>query len=830
MHPAILSLRLPALLWFSVLGSVALTRAALPTQISPAPGSTARVLPIASDAFAGSSVNVIANLQNTLFTDHRMQYAAFYASDATLVLARREIGQDAWETVRTPYKGNVSDAHNTIALVVDGAGFLHVSWDHHGHALNYCRSVAPGSLELGPKIPMTGSRENKVTYPVFLHQPSGDLLFFYRDGSSGRGNLVLNRYTTSTQTWAQVHASLLDGENQRNAYPMAIIDGKGVVHLAWTWRESSDVSSNHDLCYARSTDGGTTWTTSSGAALNIPITAATSEYAVRIPQKSSLMNPPSITVDPDGNPLLANYWAPEGSNIPQYHLVRYTKSGWQTSQVTQRTTPFELAGTATKRPPISRATLLSRRAWRKPVAAYLVYRDDERGGRAVLASCNDLNASPLAWTFSDLTADSVGAWEPTADLALWQRFHQLHLLVQPVEQRDGNDSSLASPTATATTIASLIWSPFIEGMVAQKPGPLPAHPAGYLERPVAPGEVLKLAQRTADWWLAQSHQRDPAGWEIAPFYIGTLALSKISPDPKYHDAILAQAEANKWEPSSHHGLYHADDHCVVQAYVELYRKHRDARMLAPTRAHFDKILAAPATAPIAWGLPRALDRWSWCDALFMGPASWLMMAEATGDKRYVEFAVNEWQATTDALYIEADAFYARDESYLDLREPNGRRLYWARGNGWVVAGLCNTIDALPTGHPAHGKFKAQYLEMMDALLASQQPDGLWRAGLLDATAHTARETSGSAFNTFALAWGLNRGWLDRTRVEPAVRRAWLALAACVNADGKLEHVQPIGAAPEGFDPRHTEPFGIGAFLLACCEVYRLVGGKAPVSP
>ena len=115
--------------------------------------------------------------------------------------------------------------------------------------------------------------------------------------------------------------------------------------------------------------------------------------------------------------------------------------------------------------------------------------------------------------------------------------------------------------------------------------------------------------------------------------------------------------------------------------------------------------------------------------------------------------------------------------------------------------------------------------MMAAVLAAQQPDGLWRPGLLDAAAHPARETSGSSFYTFALAWGVIHGLLDRATVEPALTRAWNALAACVRADGKLEHVQPIGAAPEGFEPTHSDAFGVGAFLLASAELHGVVTGK-----
>lgn len=799
------------------------------------PASTARLLPIASDAWSATSVNVIAGLQNSLITDRSTQYAAFYAADSTLVFARREIGSDYWTSVRTGLRGRVADAHNTIALAVDGEGFLHVAWDHHANPLNYARSIAPGSLELGPRQPMTGRHEDSVTYPAFLRLPDGDLLFLYRDGRSGRGNLVLNRYSIRTHAWTQVQPNLIDGEGRRSAYTSAAVDSRGTIHLAWVWRDSPDVATNHDLCYARSNDGGVSWTTVAGAALPVPITAATADYALRIPAARSLMNPPSLGTDEQGQPYIVSYWCPEGSDIPQFHLVTRDADRWAVHQITRRTTPFVLAGTSTKRPPLSRAVVVTRRGWQKPREVYVIYRDDERDGRIVAAECRDL--SRPEWNYRELTTGSVGAWEPSLDPAQWSRFAQIHLLVQRVTQRDGDDRQAAA--SEPGPIASMIWSPFVAGFSSAhtassteaqaSPPAIPTSAAPQpASRPIDPAAVLATMERVADWQLAQPAKYDPAGWENAPFYIGTLALAQVSASPKYHEAILAQARANAWKPSRR--LHHADDHCVIQAYAGLFRLHHDPAMLAPSRQRLDAILAAPAAGTLDWGLPGADNRWSWCDALFMGPASWLMVYEATGDRRYLDHMNREWWATVAALYVPTDRFFARDQSFLDLREPNGRGLYWARGNGWVVAGLARVLDLFPKGHPDYPRYVALYREMMEAVLAAQQADGLWRPGLLDPASHPAQETSGSSFYTFALAWGLNRGLLDHARFEPAVRRGWLALADCVAADGKLEHVQPIGAAPEGFDPHHSEPFGVGAFLLAGSEVYRLVGGTVPAAP
>ncbi len=409
-----------------------------------------KTLPVYSDAWAGSSVNMLANQSSTLTTAGGYQYAAFYANDTHLVLARRALDSDHWETRKSDYTGNVADAHNTVSIAVDGEGFLHVSWDHHANPLNYCRSVKPGSLELGPKIPMTGLLEKSVTYPLFFNHPDGGLLFLYRDGRSGKGNVVLNRYDLKTHQWRQVHENLIDGEGARSAYLAVTLDVQGTLHLAWNWRDTPDVSSNHDLCYAKSPDGGETWVTSSGAPLKLPITAATAEYVVRIPQLSTMMNPPSLTTDAAGHPLIVNYWAPAGSGIPQFHAVRFDGKRWSVSPITQRTRAFTLTGTSTKRPPISRAAVFAGKT-----GAGIIYRDDERGGRIILSSCDDFNEG--RWHDTELTTDSVDAWEPSIDAAQWKQFNQIHLLVQKVHQLDGNDSKPA--TSPAAPVSSLVWIP-----------------------------------------------------------------------------------------------------------------------------------------------------------------------------------------------------------------------------------------------------------------------------------------------------------------------------------------------------------------------------------
>lgn len=780
----------------------------------------ARVLPIADNAFAGSSVNVVANTRASIVTNSTSQYAAYYDAGGALVLAQRALGADAWQTLRTAHRGNVADAHNSISLAVDGAGYLHVAWNHHNSPLHYARATQPGSLELAAPSAMTGEREQRVTYPQFHLLPNGDLLFLYRDGSSGNGSLVLNRYTTASGLWSTVQPNLIDGEGQRSPYADLTVDRRGNLHLAWIWRDSPDVATNHDLAYATSTDGGATWTRSDGTKLPLPITAANAEYAHRIPSQRNLMNPPSIDTDGAGRPFICSYWSVDEKAAPRFNIVRLTPAGWTLIPGPTRERPFTLAGTGTKRPPISRAALVVDTTWDR-LGLHLIYRDDDRGSQIMLASSAGHEGGE--WRIRELHSQSVGGWEPSLDPVAWRRLNQAHLLVQSAEQRDGDDAKAAA--APAAPIGSLIWSPAVERMrepsAAEAEPPVPGN-----DSPIDPAAVRATAQRAIDWQWANfpaPERRHPRGWEVAPFYIGVLAFDRVSADHHNRERMREQAEAIGWEP--HQRFYHADDHCVIQAYYELHQHYQEPRMIAASQKRFDEILARPPAARFDWGTPHHSDRWSWCDALFMAPVAWLQTWKQTGDPRYLDFANREWWITTERLFRPDAGFYFRDESYLDLREANGRTIHWSRGNGWVFAGLARVLDLFPKEHPDYPRYLKLYHDMAAAVLAAQQPDGLWRIGLLDPETHTARETSGSSFYAFGLAWGVNRGLLERPATEPAIRRAWNALASCVTPEGKLEHVQPIGAAPEGFDPHHTDVFAVGAFLLAASEVYPLSGGK-----
>jgi hypothetical protein len=407
-------------------------------------GAAAQTISTVGEGWAGNSVNAVIFRKNSISSWKGMQFIAYYDQDKNVVLGKRKLGESSWTIKKTPFSGNAADAHRSISLITDGNGYLHISWDHHGNALNYAVSVAPGSLDLGPKSSMTGIKEGNVTYPEFYTLAGGNLLFLYRDGSSGNGNLMLNRYDLKSRKWTQVQDGFIDGEGKRNAYWQMAADAKGVIHVSWVWRESPDVASNHDMCYARSADGGLTWEKSTGEKYILPITMATAEYAAKIPQKSELINQTSMYADANGRPFIATYWREAGENVPQYHVIYKDNNKWKTLNLGFRKTPFSLSGVGTKSIPLSRPQIL---AWKKggKLALALIFRDLERGEKPSVAINYDLEQKN--WTVTDLSTEPVGSWEPSYDTELWKNKGILNLYIQKVVQVDleGKANMAATP-------------------------------------------------------------------------------------------------------------------------------------------------------------------------------------------------------------------------------------------------------------------------------------------------------------------------------------------------------------------------------------------------
>lgn len=259
---------------------------------------------------------------------------------------------------------------------------------------------------------------------------------------------MLNRYVVDEGKWERVQDILVDGENERNAYWQLFVDPSGAIHLSWVWRETWLVETNHDLCYACSTDNGKTWQKSDGTTYSLPITLASAEVAWEIPQNSELINQTSMTADGHGHPYIATYWRDSDSNVPQYRLVWNDGKNWRAEKVGERKTPFSLSGGGTKMIPISRPRIVS-----DGKEAYYIFRDAERGSRVTVAHTPELGKE--AWAVKDMTDFSVDAWEPSLDINLWNDSRKLDIFVQTTHQGDGERIAADSESTTPVYVLSV---------------------------------------------------------------------------------------------------------------------------------------------------------------------------------------------------------------------------------------------------------------------------------------------------------------------------------------------------------------------------------------
>ena len=217
----------------------------------------------------------------------------------------------------------------------------------------------------------------------------------------------------------------------------------------------------------------------------------------------------------------------------------------------------------------------------------------------------------------------------------------------------------------------------------------------------------------------------------------------------------------------------------------------------------------------------------------MGAPVWSHMYVATGERKYVDYLDEQWKKTSELLYDPQEHLFARDKTYLTKTEPNGKKMFWSRGNGWVMGGIARILDELPPDDPRRAFYVTQLQEMAARVAQLQGPDGLWHAGLLDPKTYPLPEVSGSAFFTYAIAFGIDHGILDAKTFRPVVERAWRGMLGHVYADGRLGDIQQTGSEPAFYMPTASYTYGVGAYLLAGAEIKKMIaeeGQKGPTDP
>lgn len=344
-------------------------------------------------------------------------------------------------------------------------------------------------------------------------------------------------------------------------------------------------------------------------------------------------------------------------------------------------------------------------------------------------------------------------------------------------------------------------------------------------------DVMASINNVNTHWQATNKAEVRPFWDNAAYHTGNLEAYKLTGNSDYLDYTVRWAEHNDYRgagsnnPQEWRYDYGENDKHVLfgdwqicfQVYADLYSMEPDEHKIARAREVMEYEMST-----------RNIDYWWWADGLYMVMPVMTRLHRITANPLYLEKLYTYFQYAKSIMYDEDSGLFYRDAKYVFPKHTsqNGGKDFWARGDGWVLAAFARVLTDLPADDAHRDEYIDIYTRMAKAVRACQQPEGYWTRSLLDPAHAPGPETSGTAFFTYGLLWGINNGYLDKKEYLPCVLRAWDYLTkVALQPDGTLGYVQPIGerAIPgQTVDARSTSNFGVGAFLLAATEMYKFL--------
>ncbi|MFR9650693.1 MAG: glycoside hydrolase family 88 protein [Rikenellaceae bacterium] len=342
-------------------------------------------------------------------------------------------------------------------------------------------------------------------------------------------------------------------------------------------------------------------------------------------------------------------------------------------------------------------------------------------------------------------------------------------------------------------------------------------------------EVIEdIIKRVADYQLTKYGKNIPKrDWLVGTFYSSFVAAYSVTGEQWFLDKALAWSKDSGWDVNM---ILNADDLCPAQTYLDIYFIKGDQSMYETINSrlsgYFDRQEILPGEKDTYTKVPKPFtgrNLWSWCDALYMAPPVYARMGEATGDSRYYEMLHRLYWDSVDFLYSDEERLFFRNSKAETekLQTPNGKKVFWSRGNGWVIAGLARVLEYLPKGDPMRDRYLKLFQDLSYGIAKYQMEDGLWRSSLNDPEWYPLKETSGSGFFVYAFAKGVNEGWLPKEYFMPIVLKGWSGLLSCVTPEGKLGYSQIVAGSPHEVRPSDNKDYAAGAFILAASEMLKM---------
>lgn len=345
--------------------------------------------------------------------------------------------------------------------------------------------------------------------------------------------------------------------------------------------------------------------------------------------------------------------------------------------------------------------------------------------------------------------------------------------------------------------------------------------------------VIAIINKVNTHWQSTHSDPDRAFWNPAAYHTGNIEAYKITGNKDFLDYSKAWAEKNEYKGAKSndksewkYNYGETEDHVLFgdwqiafQTYIDIYtlEGQKDLEKIKRAREVMEYEMSTPVN-----------DYWWWADGLYMVMPVMTKLYKVTGNELYLEKLHEYLSYSNSIMYDEGSQLYFRDAKYVypKHKSANGKKDFWARGNGWVFAGLAKVIQDLPKKSKYREEYIARFKALAKSLKEAQQPQGYWTRSILDPAHAPGPETSGTAFFTYGYLWGINNGILNKKTYLPTVEKSWNYLTTvALQNDGTVGYVQPIGerAIPgQVVDVNSTADFGVGAYLLAASEMYRFV--------
>ena len=350
-------------------------------------------------------------------------------------------------------------------------------------------------------------------------------------------------------------------------------------------------------------------------------------------------------------------------------------------------------------------------------------------------------------------------------------------------------------------------------------------------KPTEAEEVRKIIDKVNTYWQTHNKPEVRSFWDNAAYHTGNMEAYFLTGNETYRAYSEAWATHNEWKGAKSNNKaewrysYGESDKYVLfgdyqicfQTYADLYNLDPDTMKIARAREVMEYQMSTPKN-----------DYWWWADGLYMVMPVMTKMYHITGNQLYLDKLYEYFKYAQSIMYDEETGLFYRDAKYVYPQHTsnNGGKDFWARGDGWVVAGFAKVLKDLPTDDAHRDEYIQIYTKMAEAVKNCQQPEGYWTRSMFDKDHAPGPETSGTAFFTYGLLWGINNGYLSKDEYWHTVEKAWTYLrTVALQADGRVGYVQPIGerAIPgQVVDANSTSNFGVGAFLLAACEMVRYI--------